>query len=483
MTLDALVLLLRCPDCQGPLAFEPVRQRDAEIGTCGLLRCACSVYPVLDGIPILSHDRLDIKSIADALVLAEGPAPADVVARIEAGDGLVALVDLLAFPVCPWPFNRIARLRALSLWSPLRAAGLAARRGRVRTMLGRRSGLTAEDWMAAFYWHAPSVYDPFNYFFFRYGQPRQLATAALLSILPASDDPVVDLACGYGHHLHAPSTGGQGAIGIDQNFHQMWVARHYVAPGAAFICADVDHPLPLADGVASAALIADAFQHLYAKGAILDEVGRVTEGGPTVIASTGNALAGLEDGEELSPEGYAALFDAHGWRWRARAEDVLVERAVSGLAPDLSASSPDAALRQSRFLYYVLDSDDALFRDHGAFARSPFEVGALRVNPIYRRTGRRLALEMPSPWYTTENGAMREYMPAEATLSAAAEDALTRGEITPEVRALLAGSVVVGLPRRYARASRPVTQKANRGLSHLVRDVKARLSGAQVATA
>ncbi len=475
MTLDALVPFLRCPECGDALTFEPICQRDAEAGTCGLLRCACTVYPVLDGVPILTRDRLDLKSIADTLILAEGPSPADVVTCIEAGEGLVALVDLLAFPVCPWPLNRIGAFRALSLRAPFQGVGLAARRVRVRGLLARRAGLTAEDWMAVFYWHAPQVYDPFNYFFFRYGQPRQVATASLVTILPASERPILDLACGYGHHLHAPTAGGQAAVGVDQNFHQLWVARHYVAPGAAFVCADATRPLPLADGAASAALVADVFQHLYGKDAVLDELRRATGGGPIVVASTGNALAGLDDGEELSPEGYAALFDAHGWRWRALSEDALVRRALAGQAPDLSASSPDDALRQSRFLYYVLDSGDVRFVDHGAFVRRPFEAGPLRINPVYQRDGQRLRLELPSPWYATENGAMLEYMPAQATISPAAEAALARGERTSEVDALLAGFVVIGLPQQYARVSRPVTQKANRGLSNLIGEVKSRL--------
>lgn len=444
---------LRCPDCGDGLRYEALPQRNAEVGACGLLRCPCFAYPVLDSVPILTQARLTHRSISDARVVAGGPMPADLAALVEAGRGLEGLLDLLAFPVCPWPLNRIGALRRLSLQEPHHALGLAFRKRRLRRMLARRDALTAEDWFAAFYWHAPAPFDPFNYFFFRFGQPRHLATLALLSVLPPSEAPLLDLACGFGHFLHTVTTGGQPAVGLDQNFHQVWVARHYVAPSAVFVCANAVLPLPFNDDVFSAVLCSDAFQHLHEKKAILSELERCVDDGPILLTSVGNRLVGRPDGEELEPEGYASLLER--WSYRALTEKVLLERYLDGHGPDLRTSCAPEELDADRWLYYFAAKDEALFRDHGAREEWPHAVGDVQVNPIYEQDGEHLAFRFPSPWYASENAVMRDYLPASASLQDDRADLLARG-------------VLMGLPTRYARASgRPWTVAANRLLLNL----------------
>ena len=123
MTLAALLPLLRCPACGGPLAYERVGQREAAAGECGVLRCGCSAYPVLDGVPVLRRGELALRSIADARVLAPGVTADAVVAQVRAGRGLDALADVLTTPLCPWPLQRLGAARRLSLWRPLRGGG------------------------------------------------------------------------------------------------------------------------------------------------------------------------------------------------------------------------------------------------------------------------------------------------------------------------------------------------------------------------
>ena len=466
MTLDTLVPLLRCPASGKPLDFEEVPQAHHQAGTCGLLRSSYGlVYPVLDGVPILTDARLDIKSIADSLVLAPGPEPGDIAALVAAGRGLDALVELLAFPVCPWPLNRAGPTRRASLWTGVRTLSVAARGRSVRAMLRRRDALTAEDWLASFYWHSPTVNDPFNYFLLRPGQPRHLATLGLLTVLPPAAAPVLDLACGYGHFLHALTVGqGLPAIGLDQNFHQVWVARHYIAPGAAVVCADADRPLPFADGSLSAAMVADAFGHLYKKAQVLAEFDRVTGGGPALIASVGNRLVAPLEADERTPDGYAALLGERPWR--VLTEPDLLARYLDGRAPDLSESSPAAEVDATKFLYYVVDPSQASFTAHGPFATWPHAAGTLGVHPIYARDGDRLRFAFPSPWYAFENRAMQDYMPDTATLPPGIDDALVRGEVPPAAEPLLAVAVLLGMPDRYANRRRPLTQRANRTLAH-----------------
>ena len=454
MPVDALLPLLRCPACEGRLDYESVVQRDAEAGECGLLRCGCAVYPVLDGVPILRGGALAHRSIADARVMAEGDAVEDVVARVAEGHGLDALVRLLTTPFCPWPLNRIGAFRRLSLREPLASAGLAVRRERTRRRLSERGRLTAEDWLSALYWHGPVSYDPFNYFFFRFGQPRHLATLALASALPDGAEPILDLACGYGHVLHTLTAEGRPAVGVEQNFHQAWVARHYVAPGAEFVCADADAPLPFRDDAFAGALCTDAFHYFEDKQGALDELRRCADG-PVLLATTGNDDVEPREGNELTPDGYAALFGDSPWRVLTEAD--LLGRYLDGLGPALSASSAPEAVAEEKWLYYVVDGSESLFRDYGPFQTWPHESGVEAINPIYERSGDRLSLRFPSPWFAFENRGMRAYMPETATVS----------EST--ARDLRAGAVRVGLPRRYARPQgRPATMAANRAVSAAV---------------
>lgn len=307
--------------------------------------------------------------------------------------------------------------------------------------------------MAAFYWHGAVPYDPFCYFFFRFGQPRHLATLGLASILPPDDRPVLDLACGYGHVLHSLTAAGHAAVGVEQNVHQAWLARHYVAPGAAFVCADANAPLPFRPASAGAALCSDAFHYFEDKAATLAELRRVADG-PLLLATVGNANVAPHESAEWGPEGYAALFGDAPWRVRTEAE--LLARYLDGRGPDLSASSARGAVEGEKWLYYVVDGG-LLFREHGPFPSWPHLAGTAAVNPLYEAQGGRLTFRFPSAWYRFENGAMRDYMPASVDRAAADDDEWA------------ARAVRVGLPERYARpAGRPRTLAANRALDALL---------------
>lgn len=457
MTLDALVSLLRCPVCGDNLDYEAVEQRDAAAGNCGRLECACSVYPVLDGVPILRHGRLAHHTISDARIVSEGNDVSAITAAIEAGRGLDALVRVLSAPVCPWPFNRIGWARRLSLREPMRAAGLAVRRRRIRQMLERRDELAAEDWIAAFTWHAPVAEDPFNYFFFRFGQPRHLAALALTSTLPVSEAPVLDLACGYGHVLHTLTALGHLAVGLDQNSHQVWVARHYVAPGAAFVCADAGASLPFREHIFAAAVCSDAFHYIADKARAFQELQRCTHG-PVLLATVSNALVPPVDGDEQTPTRYAALFGDTPWHVTTEAH--LLARYLERQKPDLTRSASDAEVGQAKWLSYVVAKDGDLFHDHGTFDRWPHLEGIEALNLLYEPDQAGVRLRFPSHWYATENRALLDLLPAQ--ISRADLDA---GRYTELAR--------VGRPERYARdRGRPLAFLAHRALSTLLSSIR-----------
>jgi SAM-dependent methyltransferase len=252
------------------------------------------------------------------------------------------------------------------------------------------------------------------------------------------------------------------------------VARHWVAPGAQFVCGDGELPLPFADGALAASLCADALHHFDRKRECLDELRRCTAGGTIVVAGVGNLLVEPREGEECTPGGYAALLAP--WPYRLRSEAELVGRYVRGEGPDLA----DPAVRQpfegGKWLYYVASEDPAMLRTHGALGTWPHASGRLALNPLYSLRARGgafdLTLRFPSPWYAFENGALAEYHPRNVTVDARTLDAVAHGRRTPKVEELLAQFVVVGLPERYARDSgRRRAAAAHRALTFLLRDV------------
>ena len=115
------------------------------------------------------------------------------------------------------------------------------------------------------------------------------------------------MACGAGHYLRA--FGGQaGAVtGCDLVFAKLWLARHYVAPGATLLCFDAAAPWPLEDGAADLLFCHDAFYFLPDKSHVAAEMQRVAP--RILVGHVHNALVdNLSAGAPLDPAGYAELF-------------------------------------------------------------------------------------------------------------------------------------------------------------------------------
>ena len=479
-----LVSRLACPDCRAGLAFTPAEAPASARGPYGVLRCPCAAYPVVDGVPVLLKGTVAVRSISDARVVGAGPDAADLVRLVEAGRGEEALARLLAFPVCPWPLNLTPAGRAWSQAGPVRRAGLAVRRRTLRRWL-RAKDRTAEDWLSLFYHRSPTLFDPFSYFFFRFAQPRHLATLALVPVLPEGR-AVLDLACGYGHTLHALTAGApdgeapRDAVGLDQNFHQAWVGQHWVAPAARFVCADAERPLPFADGAFGSALCVDAFHYLTDKAAVAGELRRVTAGGPVVLARVGNAGVEPNEGEELAPEAYAALFELRPSRWFA--EDALVDAYLAGETPDLTVPTDIAALVGTKWLYGVAAESEAAFPPGGPTGARLHTAGRLAPNPLYvaqpAGTAVGLRFRFPSPWYAFENARMAEYHVPTAALDAEALGDLAAGRRTDLLARLADQFALIGLPARYARAQgRPWPVRAHRALTFAAARLRRRHAG------
>lgn len=455
--LERLLALMRCPACEVSYRYEPVQQPDTD-GLYGLLHCQCRTWPVLDSIPILADRRIGAYEHTTATEEYKGPTPAELTDLIRAGKGIEALLECLAIPVVLHRrLRQLPVLRTLSKRPEAVAAGRAARRAQLRRMLRRpKASEYARDWLSTFFgrW-SPLTGDLFAYFYHRFSMPRYLAATTLMSLVPGTSKPVLDVACGFGHLTHF-LTGrriGDRVIGADFNFFPMWAAQRTIAPDASFVLLDAGQPLPFADRRFGTALCSDAFHLVPNKKGLLAEMQRIVDHGPLVFTRIGNKSVLPPEGDELTAAGYLDLFGRdRTWLFT---EDDLVKSYLSRRTPDLLRRVDPETLWHDKWLSALVLPEGADPPTSTPLATWPHELGRLQLNPMYRPAPQPdgsvvVHLEFPGTWYALENAGATTYMPFEATLSADAVAALRAGRRTPEVDSLIGRFVLLGLPERYA---------------------------------
>ena len=293
-------------------------------GRYGILSCSCSRYPLIDDVPVLMRGPIGIISHWNDGAIHVGPTAQALVAALEAGASTEALLDCLVFPR-RYPLQ--GRLTRAHLWpAPLgERAGLAQTRAGLRRLIGRRAKPVVAQDVFDFFYSRRSGNNPYlsEYFLNRFVMPRYLSAMSLVQRLEASDKPVLDIACGYGHFEHYLTQRRRStpAIGVDFNFYQVWGARKWVAPQARFVCCDASIPLPFKSGSFSGAICSDAFMLLPEKAAAgSEESERVAPGRPAIYARVGNKGVGPPNppaGGELRPEEYWDLFGREQTRFFA----------------------------------------------------------------------------------------------------------------------------------------------------------------------
>lgn len=456
---EQLLERLRCPSCRKAYRYEPLEQAGIG-GIFGLLHCECRAWPVLDSIPILADRRVGAYEHTTATEESPGPTPDELVAMLRAGRGLEALRECLAIPVAlPYRIRRLPLMRDLSRQPGFLALGRNLRRLQLRTILGheRQKAKYARNWLATFFgrW-SPLHGDLFAYFFHRFCMPRYLAATEVMSLIPRTGKPVLDLACGFGHFAHflTGSRVAESVVGGDFNFFPMWAARQTIAPEASFVFLDASQPLPFADGVFGAALCSDAFHLIPNKPGVLAEMHRTVDGGPLVFTRVGNHSTLPLEGEELTAAGYLELFGP-GNTWLF-SEDDLVRDYLSRHTPDLARHVDPESLAHEKYLSAVVWPEGAALPQPQRLAVWPHEIGRLQLNPLYRARRQRdggvtVELRIPGNWFALQNARLTTYMPFFETISADAIAALhTGGGQTPEIRSLVDRFVLIGLPEHYA---------------------------------
>lgn len=413
--------ILRCPYCGGPLDLVEslFHVRDGEEIQHGILGCQCCIFPVVDGIPVL-HLQNNATLARD---------------QVQAGKPELAL----------------------------------------RTLVGVEDEAQAEAFEAAMRSDTATYRDTVEalgpnfeggYFLYRFSDPtyivahaaaRSVAKTALAGPSAGAERRAIDICGGSGHltrSLLDLSTAPP--VLADLYFAKLWLARRFTAPGCAPVCCDGNAPMPFARGAFSFAMCTDAFMYIWTKRQFVGEMTRLIDNpdadpGAVVIGHTHNERTwSPSHGQPLSPEGYAALFEAVPAR--IFGESQLFNDVVAGGPLDLSRQETNEALDGEAALTIVATERPDVYTRHpiGDDADVP---GEYRLNPLYvvesEGEKMRLRLQFPSDDYADEYGACRQYLPDDVAVHHTALEMLPGDVVPPALADLARRRVILKLPARY----------------------------------
>jgi len=494
------IAFLQCPFCANSIEPKPGARED-EIGIhFGITACAGCGYefPIVGGVLIVAEpgQLIGVEAEAPAFRSGRGVGLGTLCRLIKKGDFAEAFSRLLnpATPDAdlltrvdssrvegrraeasdfarPDPHRRPrippdvqARLNQLSGERLLRHA----RRRIGRHLLENQEDLTALEALDL-YMARYSRAETAVHFAYSFGQPRHLAALSVASLIRERGGPILDLACGPGHLTHFFCSGDAAVgpvIGMDRNFFRLWIARHFVAPAADFVCQWVDRPLPFRAASFDSVFCSDAFHLVLNKAGCVSESRRVIgPDGLIGIVRFGNAAVEPREGHELTVDGYERLFGEVPHVLLG--EDELVGAYLAGHGADLSQTAMSTSLHGQKWLSAVLSDNEATFREHEPFTSWPHAEGRLAINPIYvpnppsAPEGVELRFEFPSEWYGFENAGYLDYAPESVRVSREALADVRAGRRTEAVQQLIDRFVVVGVPDRYLRE--PLLQGDSRG--------------------
>jgi SAM-dependent methyltransferase len=407
------------------------------------------------GIPILKRGPIG----------SQGHTIDDVVAMIDSGRFREALMAVLLPPSPPAPclasrwIQCVPKVKGswrLKRWSHQRSEP-HWREQAARFLLDEGQSRTACELFEFFFRRSHLNDEHYNYFAYRFGQPRHLAALSLAGIINGPTKPLLDLGCGFGHVTRSlvPRSNGQPVFGLDSLFFTLYIAKHWIAPQAHYVCCDGEVSLPFSDGELGAVFCSDAFHDFTCKTSSIREAKRVTQGGGVIIVVSmrNSHVKHLHSCYTLPPEACADL--VADWPHRIVAETRVLTNYLGGRGPDLASQVDMATLTHEPMVTIVASQDDAIFKKYERFSLWPHGEGQLAINPLYVQETAdhdgwvRLRRTFPSAFYEEENEGCKAYLPETAELSPPMRIDLAANQLSSGIEQLLARCVVLGMPQRY----------------------------------
>jgi ubiquinone/menaquinone biosynthesis C-methylase UbiE len=411
----------------------------------GILACSCGRFPVVAGIPILKKDSTGLVE--------------RVIALIEAGRWHEALLVLMPLPD---PIRAPAWLRPVLLARVIRRLKRLANQQRLRRRQEQVIAiLTNQEGQATvrevFNLYFSNQKNNRDYFTYRFGQPRHLVALSFINLIHQPEKPILDLACGSGHLTFSlgQRAKGQLVVGVDQLFFGLYVAKHWIAPEAEYVCCVADSSLPFVDNAFSVAFCADAFHYFAHKTTCFRELERLTaDDGLIMLIWIHNSHVRMpHDGLPLPPESYQAL--ANNLPHRLVGNSIVLQRYLQKQGPSLAQVENIDQWRREPLLSLVASRRPEIFQEYGSFKDWPHIAGHMRLNPLYmeeKNNGsgkthwRRV---FPSTFFEEDHAESKLYLPETVELSVEVLTALAEGKRTPEMENLIERCVILGMPERY----------------------------------
>jgi SAM-dependent methyltransferase/uncharacterized protein YbaR (Trm112 family) len=440
---------LRCPFCGGDFSVSLTKQGEGT-PVYGVLTCYCGQYPVVDGIPILKKGTIGtVGQTAD-----------QVIALIQAGQYREALLAMIVPPAPDptwlrflpsvsgiWRLKHLAQQRAARAWREQLAALLQ----------DQGDQLTACDLFDLYFRQSRKWMDTYDYFAFRFGQPRHLVALSLATLIRHPRRPVLDLACGCGHLTRSlvSRVQGQQVIGVDRNFFMLHVAHNWIAPQAEYVCCEADTALPFPEGAFSAVFCSDAFHYFVNKAISIRELKRLTQDdGFIVLVTIRNSNVQHQHAcLPLPPEGCQALFA--GMSHCLIADSDILAHYLQKQGPPLARPPALGRLAHAPLLSIVAAHRPEVLQDYGPFDDWPHAKGRLTLNPLFVEETRnslgnvQLRRTFPTDFYEEENAECKQYLPEVVSVNPQLLVDLTHAKRTQEMEHLIEQCVVLGLPERY----------------------------------
>ena len=409
-----LLKILRCPFCGDALTLEEKTAWFDEHGeiSSGILGCQCSAYPIAEGIPYLRAGKRTDNAVEQ---ISEG----------KVNDAFFTLMEL---------------------------------EGKQQQQL---QVLMANDQPMTFRSALKVLCPPAEgeYFLYRFSDPTFLISVALLrAVGPKLADRrrwMIDLCGGTGHLTSRllDITPTAGVILGDFFFWKIWLAKKFVAPRCNPVCCNANDPLPFAANICSLVLCSGAFEYIWSRRQLANEMTRlINDKGAAIVTHTHNALRqNASEGMPLTPAGYRNLFETVPARLFK--ESAILDASLKFAAIDLAKRYSDKDLKDEDALICISSRARGLFQKHHPKASAISQSKTPDINPLYEINPRRntisLRLRFPSPEYESEFIACKRYLPNRAQLSFAEFSALAAGKMNPTLESLSKRMVLLDLPQNY----------------------------------
>jgi uncharacterized protein YbaR (Trm112 family)/SAM-dependent methyltransferase len=409
-----LLKILRCPFCGSPLELVEDSSLDItnnEINS-GVLGCLCCAYPVVAGIPYLQI----------------GDKATTVLNLLGAGKTEQALFILLELDE-----SRQEKFQKL------------------------RNGNQAMTFQSALRILSPDAEG--QYFLYRFSDPTFLVSDAVLRTagrLAAGDAEkyLLDLCGGTGHLTRTLcSISKQDRVILaDISFWELWLAKEFIALSCQPICCDASQSLPFERNTFSLVFCSGAFEYIWSRRSLAEEMIRlVGEEGTVIVSHAHNTLCeNPSQGMPLDPSGYRRLFQTS--KPRIFKESVFLDAILAGSSIDLSMNFSDEELSTEPALIIIATHRQDIYRvwelqfDEQVLARRA-------TNPLYQieksQSSRVLTLTFPSDYYEMEYEDCKRYLLNKVELTDDQWAILQTTKFDDDLKRLAENYILLDLPDRY----------------------------------